>query len=680
MFARCSRSLSLFTLSLLLRSSSSAPLGIGSLRDLLEGALDTVSSTGIVGSLEGVLNSIGVGNSLANPLLETLDSLLKGNGLIDGALGALQGVLGEEQTFDYVVVGGGTGGNAIGVRLAEAGYSVAIIEAGLDYAIAKPVLASVPVLDIVGIGSSMLDSIPTIDWEFQTQPQAGANNRKFHYARGKCLGGTSALNFMVYHRGSEGSYAKWAEEVGDGSYKYDDFQQYFKKSVTLTPPDNEKRPANVSTVYDADAYSSPGGPVQVGYTNWVATWSTWLEAGLKAVGMERTTGFSSGQLLGYHYSQSTIRASDQTRSTSCTYIFDADDATQKNLKVYTQTLGRKVLFNGNNTATGVQVNSLGIDYKINARKEVIVSAGAFQSPQLLMVSGIGPKEELAKFDIPLISELPGVGQNMWDHIMFGPTYQVKFDTLDRFMHDPTVLASNLAEYILNQDGVLTSNVVEFLGWEKLPEKYRSSWSPETVEAMNSFPSDWPEVEHISGNGYIGDFWFPALQQPLDNNQYATDLGAIVAPMSRGNVTLKSASTFDLPLVNPNWLTHKADQEVAVSWYRRMREVWQTPELQSIIINATSSSQEYYPGDSVQTDAEILEIIRESLMTVWHASCTCKMGKATDPMAVVDSKARVFGVQGLRVVDGSALPFLPPGHPQSTIYALAEKIADSIIKG
>jgi hypothetical protein len=197
MFARCSRPLSLFTLSLFLRSSSSAPLGIGSLRGLLEGALDTVSSTGIVDALEGVLNSVGVGNSLANPLLETLDSLLKGNGLIDGALGALQGVLGEEQTFDYVVVGGGTGGNAIGVRLAEAGYSVAIIEAGLDYAIAKPVLASVPVLDIVGIGSGMLDSIPTIDWEFQTQPQAGANNRKFHYARGKCLGGTSALNFMA---------------------------------------------------------------------------------------------------------------------------------------------------------------------------------------------------------------------------------------------------------------------------------------------------------------------------------------------------------------------------------------------------------------------------------------------------------------------------------------------------
>ncbi|KAK6833514.1 hypothetical protein PG987_008208 [Apiospora arundinis] len=628
----------------------------------------------------------GIGGGILNPLATTIKAVLSGEGLVQGTLGALGGVLGVDQTYDYVVVGGGTAGNAIAYRLAEAGHSVAVVEAGLFYEIAKPVLGTTPAGDIIGIGSSVLDSVPTVDWEFVTEPQAGANGRRVHYARGKCLGGSSALNFMIHHRGSKGSYDKWADEVGDDSYRLDALTPYFEKSVTLTPPDTAKRRANASTQYDPDAFSTPGGPVQVGYTNWVSVWATWLERGLQAIGMERTTGFSSGALMGYHYSQSTIRARDQTRSTSAEYIYQASERGLENLKVYTQTLAHKVLFDEGNDdnnnkkkkATGVRVSSLGIEYTIKARKEVILSAGTFQSPQLLMLSGIGPKSTLAEFDIPVISDLPGVGQNMWDHIMFGPSYEVSFDTLDRVLHDPVVLAQTLAEYVATQSGPLTSNVVEFLGWEKLPASYRAQFSPATREALRQFPDDWPEVEHISGNGFIGDFAFPALQQPLDGRQYATILGAMVAPLSRGNVTLRSGRTTDLPLVNPNWLTAKADQEVAVAWYRRMREVWDTEELRSIRVGGNET--EYWPGLDKSSDAEILDVVRDSLMTVWHAAGTCKMGRPEDEMAVIDSRARVFGVEALRVVDASSFPLLPPGHPQSTIYALAEKIADTILKG
>lgn len=161
----------------------------------------------------------GIGVSITNPILSAVQAVLNGDGLIEGALGAVGGALGVESTYDYVVVGGGTAGNAIGYRLAKAGYSVAIVEAGLFYEIAKPVLGTTPGGDIVGIGSSILDSIPTVDWEFLTEPQTGANNREVHYARGKCLGGSSALNFMIHHRGSIGSYDMWADEVGDDSYK-----------------------------------------------------------------------------------------------------------------------------------------------------------------------------------------------------------------------------------------------------------------------------------------------------------------------------------------------------------------------------------------------------------------------------------------------------------------------------
>ncbi|KAF7531934.1 hypothetical protein G7054_g8440 [Neopestalotiopsis clavispora] len=625
----------------------------------------------ILSDLGDLLSGIGV--SITNPILSAVQAVLNGDGIVQGVLGAVEGALGVEATYDYVIVGGGTAGNAIGYRLAEAGYSVAIVEAGLYYEIAKPVLGSTPGGDIIGIGSSILDSIPTVDWEFLTEPQVGANNREVHYARGKCLGGSSALNFMIHHRGSKGSYDMWADEVGDASYQFDSLLPYFEKAVNFTPPDTTKRRANASTQYDPNAFTTPGGPVQIGYTNWVSDWATWLEKGMQAIGMNRTIGFSSGDLLGYHYSQSTIRASDQTRSSSAEYIYTAVNEGLESLKVYTQTLARKVLFDGNNTATGVQVTSLGVTYNINAAKEVILSAGSFQSPQLLMVSGIGPKATLEEFDIGVIVDAPGVGQNMWDHIMFGPAYQVNFNTLDRVLHDPVVLAESLAEYVADGTGPLSSNVVEFIGWEKLPDEYRETWSAETQEALAQFPDDWPEVEHISGNGYIGNFRFPALQQPLDGKQYATILGAMVAPVSRGNVTIKSSSTTDLPLVNPNWLSAKADQEVAVSWWRRMREVWNTAVVQEIVIG-----EEYWPGTDTDTDEEILAVIQDALMTVWHAAGTCKMGKEGDEMAVIDNEAKVFGVQGLRVVDASSFPILPPGHPTSTIYALAEKIADGII--
>ncbi|KAF9892634.1 hypothetical protein FE257_001036 [Aspergillus nanangensis] len=613
---------------------------------------------------------------LLNPLLDSANTIV--SGLTEGTLGAVQGILGVDQSFDYVVVGGGTAGNAIGVRLAEAGFSVAIIEAGLFYEMGKPVLGSTPAGAFFGVGGKLLDSDPLVDWEFITEPQIGAKNRQVHYARGKCLGGSSALNFMIHHRGSAGSYEQWADQVGDDTYRLDNFMPYFQKSVNFSRPNTEIRRENATTLYDNSLFTQPGGPIQVGYTNWVSTWATWLEQGLKAVGLNVTTGFSSGQLLGYHYSQSTIRSSDQTRSTSAEYVHSIkESAARKNLKVYTQTVAKRVLFDGKR-AKGVEVSLLGAlpTYTIKANKEVILSAGVFQSPQLLMLSGIGPRAVLDEFDIPVLSDLEGVGQNMWDHIMFGPSYEVNFPTLDKTLHDPVALAGALLEYSTAARGPLSSNVVEFLGWEKLPAKYRDKLSYATRNALSSFPDDWPELEHISGNGFIGDFAFPVLQQPLNGKQYATNLGAMVAPLSRGNVTIRSRDAAILPKINPNWLTHPADQEVAIAWYRRMREVWDTPALRSIRVG----EEEAYPGLDKATDEQILEVVRSSLMTVWHAACTCKMGKSSDSSAVVDNFARVFGVEGLRVVDSSAFPLLPPGHPQSTVYALAEKIADGIIKG
>jgi choline dehydrogenase len=632
-------------------------------------------------ALSCVPPALGLLDSLLGPLKDLVDTVGSGAGLVEGTLGAVGGVLGAEQTFDYVVVGGGTGGNAIGVRLAEAGFSVAIIEAGLFYELGKPVLGTTPAGAFFGVGTSPLDSFPSVDWGFITEPQAGAGGRQLHFAQGKCLGGTSALNFMVHHRASTGAYDQWAEAVGDDSYRLGNWMPHFKNSITFTGPNEHVRRENASTTWDDSAFAPGGGsgPIEISYTNWVSAFATWLEKGLMAVGMERTDGFSNGKLLGFHYSQASLRRKDQTRQSSATYVHKAaKSAAKKNLKVFTSTIAKKILFE-DKKATGVKVSLLGAlpTYTVHARKEVIVSAGAFKSPQLLMVSGIGPQAQLEDFNIPIVSQLEGVGQNMWDHIMFGPSYAVDVPTLDAALGDPITIADGLLDYALNARGALTSNVAEFLGWEKMPAKYRAGWSEATRQALDGFPADWPEVEHISGNGWIGDFGFPLLERPHDGKNYATDLGAMVAPLSRGNVTLAGTDTLLAPRINPNWLTHPADQELAVSWYRRIREVWDTPEMRTI---RADGETEAYPGREHETDEEILAVIQKSLVTVWHPSCTCKMGKADDKMAVVDNRARVFGVKGLRVVDASAFPLLPPGHPQTTVYALAEKIASDIIKG
>lgn len=229
-----------------------------------------------------------------------------------------------------------------------------------------------------------------------------------------------------------------------------------------------------------------------------------------------------------------------------------------------------------------------------------------------------------------------------------------------------------------QSGLLSNPGSDFLAWEKLPLPSRKSFSRRTIADLSTFPSDWPEIEYLSVGAYFGLQENYVTGAPHDTNQYGTLAVAIVAPLSRGNISISSPDTVDQPLINPNWLTHPTDQQVAVAAYKRAREVFSTPVMQKVIVGS-----EIYPGMQVQTDEEILNTIRLSFNTVYHSAATNKMGREGDPnhpMAVIDSKCRVYGVERLRVVDASSFPFLPPGHPMSTVYALAEKIADDIKNG
>lgn len=287
-----------------------------------------------------------------------------------------------------------------------------------------------------------------------------------------------------------------------------------------------------------------------------------------------------------------------------------------------------------------------------------------------MIQGIGPAATLRSLGIPVIKDLPGVGQNLWEQLTFSVLQGVNTPTGATFVDssDPSVREATLEQYHDDQAGPY-SQAGGYFSFEKIPERLRANFSQETRDKLAAFPGDWPEIQYIPFG-----FVIPSGNTSLTIGAMSATL---TAPLSRGNVTISSASIKDPPVFDLAWLSDPADAEVAVAALKRCREALADPSLDAVRVGA-----EFAPGTAVTTDEDILAYIRQSAGTVWHASGTCKMGKGEDedPLAVVDSLARVFGVEGLRVVDASALPFAVPANPQSTVYMLAEKIADAILKG
>ncbi|RDW70509.1 GMC family oxidoreductase [Aspergillus mulundensis] len=590
--------------------------------------------------------------------------------------GVHRGQPGVDATFDYVVVGAGTSGFTLASRLAEANFTVALVEAGDFYELVWP-FPIIPGAVALGIGASPTSTTP-IDWQFITQPVPGANNRAVHYCRHRTFGGSSAANAQIYQRPDRDSMDRWAELVNDSSWSFDSVFPFYQRTPTFHPPDNAQRPPNATADYNPDAFSPTGEPLHVSYPIDNIVFSTWMVRGMQAIGIPETQDFNSGQLLGAQWCAFTDRPSDRTRSSSeAAFMGRANnDVLLATLTLYNVTMGKRVLFDENKRATGVEVHSEDHSdvYTLHATREVVVSAGAFQSPQLLMVSGIGPADTLSRYSIPLVVDLPGVGQNMWDHLLFGPSYRVNISTNSRIPYDFVYTLEQLSLYITQRRGVFSNPGADYLAWEKIPDDLRSQFSQQTLNNLSWFPPSWPEAEYISFAIYLDSFLDPVFGQPTDGSTYAAMIGSLVSPTSRGYVTIASNNTDDLPLIQPNWLSTESDAQVAVAMYKRMRQAWSAPDgIAPIVVG-----EEAFPGPQVQSDAEILHAIRESVMTIFHAACTCKMGHANDSMAVLDSKGRVFGVTGLRVADASAFALLPPGHPQSTCYMVAEKIAADII--
>ncbi|KAH0365104.1 putative choline dehydrogenase, partial [Aureobasidium melanogenum] len=556
-------------------------------------------------------------------------------------------------TYDYVVVGGGTAGLAMAARLSEDGSrSVAVIEAGTYYE-SFGNTSEIPLFDSTWTGKDPSDTNPSVDWDFVTVPQKGVLGAEIHYPRGKCLGGSSARNYMGYLRGTKGSYQQWANMVGDKSYTYDNWLPYFQKSLNFTPPDMTKRASNATPQYDSSSLGR-GGPLSITFPNYAQAMSSWVQKGMQEVGIAVSNGLTSGVLMGSSYVIVTLQGNQKRESSETAFLTPA--SSRSNLKVYTNTMAKKIVFSGKK-AKGVLVSTGTQQYTLTAKHEVILAAGAFQSPQLLMVSGIGPAATLSKYNISVITDRPGVGQNLQDHILMGLSYRVNVITASA-MANPAFAAQAANLSNTQQSGILTSPVGDFGGWEKLPSHLRSNLSSATLSVLNALPQDWPEIEFLSMGGYLG--YQENGSQPTDGYDYATVAIALEAPQLRGSVSISSADASDAPVIDPAWLTSPIDQEVALAGYRRVCEIFATKAIAPALIGP-----EAFPGAQVSSDADLLQLIKQSVGSVFHASCTCAMGKRDDKNAVVDSNANVIGVKGLRVVDASAFPFLPPGHPMAT---------------
>ncbi|KAI4276887.1 MAG: hypothetical protein LQ337_002185 [Flavoplaca oasis] len=613
-------------------------------------------------------------------------------------------------TFDYVIVGGGTAGLAIAARLTQnTSLSVAVVEAGGYYEETVGNISTIPAYAAFNVGTDPNDTNP-IDWSFVTEPQPVSKVHTPIYRQMVSFHGRVQMvveyiihverpwevlrpgicKFMFEQELEQpptiGTMQKWADEVDDESYTWQNFLPFLAKSVDYSPPDFPYQ-NSTNSQDDSPFNRPPQGPLHVSFGRYEDPFGTWVQRAFQAVGQAAINGFQSGKLIGSAYIPFTKDPISGFRSSSySSFLLNAfASGKDPSITLYNNTLARRILFQpGTNIANGVLVSSStpgdpNRTYTLQARREVIVSAGAFQSPQLLMLSGIGPRATLERHNIsPIIKDLPGVGQNMQDQVFFGTSYRVNVLTTSASLNNPALTVAAIAAFLnktLGASGPLTESAIPVFGWENLPNATFSLLPPAVrAELRTAFPPDWPQLEFIPSSSVFDPSNYVA-SDPVDGYNYAGLATAIITPFSKGNITISSSSTTSPPIINPAWLTHPFDKALAIAAFKRQRDVWAYLTTQNITIG-----EEYKPGPSVQTDEQIWDFIKKNLGTVWHAAATCKMGRPGDEMAVVDTQGRVFGTRGLRVVDASAFPFLTPGHPQAVVYALAEKVVDGMLKG
>ena len=525
--------------------------------------------------------------------------------------------------FDYVIVGAGSAGCVLANRLSADGrHSVLLLEAGPRD---NNLWIHVP------LGYGKLFKEKTVNWMYQTEPEPGLNGRQVFQPRGKVLGGSSSINGLLYVRGQHEDYDRWRQH-GNTGWGFDDVLPYFKKA------EDQQR--------GADDYHGAGGPLPVSDMLHADPLSgAFINAAVEA-GIPDNPDFNGATQEGAGWFQTTTR-NGRRASTARSYLRPAKG--RRNLHVETSALAQRILFEGRRAA-GVEYRQNGALRTARARKEILISSGAYNSPQLLQLSGVGPAELLKSHGIDVVLDAPGVGNDLQDHMQVRIVMRCALPiTLNDILNHPGRRIMAGARYAAFRKGPLTIAAGTSGAFFKTDPRLAS---PDVQIHFLPFSTD-----------KMGEKLHP----------YSAFSASVcqVRPESRGTLRIKSADPMAAPEIRINYLATETDRTVNVEGLKILRRILAAPALKPYVV------EESEPGAKVVSDEDLLAFCRQRGSTVYHPTSTCRMGN--DPLAVVDQRLRLRGIEGLRVVDASVMPDLVSGNTNAPVIMIAEKASDMILQ-
>ena len=531
-------------------------------------------------------------------------------------------------TFDYVIVGAGSAGCILANRLSADGkHSVCILEAGPPD---RNIFIHIPAGFVKNLGN------PSIDWMYQAEPGAHIGGREMPVPRGKTLGGSSSINGMIYNRGQRMDYDLWAQ-LGNRGWGYADVLPYFKRC--------EQRVGEAD-----DTFRGREGPMTVETMPHVHPLCDAFIKGAAELGIPRNPDYNGAVQEGISYVQRTVRGRRRV-STARAFLHPAKS--RPNLTVITEAFATAIQLDGKK-AVGIAYSKGGpggTPMQVKANREVILSGGVINSPLLLQLSGIGPAGLLRDLGVPVVHDLPGVGENLRDH--YAPRFVVRAKNVETINERARGLRLGweIAKYFTGGDSIVNMN----------PSLVYGFWHSEPATRSNDLqflfaPASYDEGRH----GELADW--PGFTMAAWQHR----------PESSGYVRAKSADPFHKPAIQPNYLAHELDQRITVAAMRLARGLIRTQAM------APYYDVEEMPGEDVQTDDELLDAARRIGATTYHPMGTCRMSPSTDPTAVVDDELKVYGMQNLRVADASIMPRMMSANLAAGTMMIGEKASDMIL--